>query len=183
MKTKNIVPVSILGILICAIVAFPTPPYMWYATHAIDNYTGNGCTGYDETRDIAEALGFDSAIVDHANEIVGEWYRFKRFDAAATAQRWRGESAEINKVDFLFFSGHGCAYGPILGCNNDDYHVTSNEDIRFGGNYFLKWVIGDACEWFTGKPTVGMDEFERWNPSFKGVHVVLGHRAGSWSTY
>ena len=155
------------------------PSYMWYATYSINYYYGNGCSYYlNLGGSHAEADGFHNAVT--AKGLANSWYRYNRRDDACTAARWTGASAEINGVDFLFYSGHGCGTGPYLGCT-PVYTVTNWSDIRFGGNGFLRWVQGAACEWFVAGDAdpcgSGLTEYERWNASFAGVHTVQGHRA------
>ncbi|MBN1309625.1 MAG: hypothetical protein JXA18_17020 [Chitinispirillaceae bacterium] len=158
---------------------YGVPPYLWYATHSIEYYYGNGCSVYlnlDSPHD--EADGFHNAVV--AKGIGNSWRRYNRRDTECTAARWTGTSAETNGVDFLFYAGHGCGTGPYLGCNST-YEITNWSDIRFGGNGYLKWVQAAACEWFVAEALdqcdSERDEYERWEDCFAGVHTVQGHRA------
>ena len=171
---------------ISASIAMATPPYMWYATHSVENYVGNGCgvlSGYHNLANShEEADGFNTAIVNpvRSNLIVGRMFRYNRRDADATRARWLGDQAEINYVDFLFYSGHGTGFGPTLGCNAT-YTTDCRTDFRFRGIGYLKWVQASACLWFEAPQYAnGVSEFSRWNASFAGVHTVQGHRAVSY---
>lgn len=169
----------IVGVVLIVHVAQAVPPYMWYATHSIENYSGNGCDyGLNLQRTHEEADGFNAAI--QGRSLPNAWYRYNRRNEECTAERWTGEYAEINMVDFLFFSGHGCGTGPYLGCD-PAYELTNWTDIRFGGNGYLKWVQGSACSWFIAavadKCESGKEPFERWANCFAGVHAIMGHRA------
>ena len=164
------------------IILFGAPPYMWYATYSIEDYDANGDCGRENlwaAHDDAD--GFSSAVQQY--NFPNTWYRYNRRDTQCTAARWSGADAEINNVDFLFYAGHGCSTGPVLGCNSG-YPITCWNDISFGGNGFLKWVQGACCSWFTPQEydncNSNMDPIPRWWPCFKGVHSVMGHRATTW---
>jgi hypothetical protein len=192
MKQKNVVTgfFSIVFFLTAAVNAIP--PFLWYATHSIENYVGNGCACdtvvngnttwiscpyLEMSHDEAEA--FHNALV---NIGIGNCNRrYFRKDNSVTAELWAGNSAEINGVDFLFYSGHGAAFGPHLGCNST-YEVTCS-DIKFHGSGYLKWVQGCACLWFCPPQYAdGIGEFSRWFKSFQGVHTVQGHRAVTYES-
>lgn len=179
MKPFRIIITTIILTAIGGIAVYAVPPYMWYATHSIEYYYGNGCSpllNLDTSHDDAD--GFHNAIV--AKGISNSWRRYNRRDAECTATRWSGTSAENNSVDFLFYSGHGCGTGPYLGCSSA-YTITNWSDIRFGGTGYLKWVQATACGWFVPEAldqcNSGRDEYERWGNCFNGVHTVQGHRA------
>lgn len=186
MRTKNSLQLIFLGGLLLVSIVSATPPYMWYATYSIESYSGNGCSPDNNLSNCHdEADGFNNAIVDpvHANVISNEAYRNNRRDADATATRWTGVDAEVNNVDFLFYSGHGYGYGPFLGCN-PAYSLNIQTDVRFHGNGYLKWVQGSACLWFCHPNYANnVDEYTRWNNSFAGVHTVQGHRAITYDVY
>ncbi|MBN1759966.1 MAG: hypothetical protein JW863_16690 [Chitinispirillaceae bacterium] len=159
-----------------------TPPFMWYATHSIQYYVGNGCNaGLNLGGSHNEASGFSNAV--QAWGLPNTWYRYNRRDTECIAARWSGTAAEVNQVDFLFYSGHGCGTGPYLGCSSA-YSITNWADIRFGGNGYLKWVQGSACCWFVAPESddcqSGMHPFDRWNNCFAGVHTIQGHRANTF---
>lgn len=172
---------SALIILIVACSAFTVPPYMWYATYSVENYSMNGCHFFLNLFTAHEdAAGFSRAI-NSAGLPCDVRHVYNKLDAACTADLWSGHDAKVNKVDFLFYAGHGCGTGPYLGCN-PAYQIANWSDIRFGGNGFLKWVQAAACNWFIadsvdGDCSTGMTEFQRWNNCFAGVHVIQGHRA------
>lgn len=158
------------------------PPYMWYATYSIENYQANGSCGRNDLWSCHDdADGFSLAV--NGRNLSNTWYHYNRRDAACTANRWTGVDAEINYNDFVFYAGHGCGTGPIFGCN-PGYPITNWEDIRFGGNGYLKWVQGATCSWFAEQQydpcQSGVAVMERWTSCFRGVHAVQGHRAVTW---
>ncbi len=175
---------SALLVLAIACCAFTVPPYLWYATHSIEDYTMTGCHFFLNLFFChEEASGFSNAIVS-LNLPCQVRYVYNRHDDECTAARWTGMDAEINGVDFLFYSGHGCATGPYLGCNST-YQVTNWSDIRFGGSGYLKWVQAAACNWFIPDEmdedcATGMSVFQRWTNCFQGVHIIQGHRAATY---
>jgi hypothetical protein len=187
MKQKRFIIQFFFIIIFLKVVANAIPPYLWYSTHSVEDYVGNGCEckrvqidgvwiwaciNLDYAHD--EASAFSAAIVSLG--INNSMYRYNRQDVNATAARWAGADAEINYADFLFYSGHGTGFGPYLGCNST-YEVTCY-DIRFHENAYLKWVQASACQWFCSPDYAsGIGEFSRWSDSFKGVHTVQGHRA------
>jgi hypothetical protein len=190
MKQKKSMIHSLLIILFLSNIANAIPPYLWYSTHSVEDYVGNGCAcqtiqingiwildcpNLDYAHD--EAAAFNAAIVSLG--INNSMYSYNRLDNAATAARWMGTNAEINNADFLFYSGHGTGFGPYLGCNST-YEVTCY-DIRFHGEAYLKWVQASACLWFCHPDYAdGVSEYARWSGSFQGVHTVQGHRAISY---
>jgi Family of unknown function (DUF6345) len=159
--------------------AWPAPPFFWYSTNSIENYTGNGACGWGNLGTCHEdAAGFIVAVNGH--NIPNKWNRYSHKDADCYAIRWTGTNAENNGVDFLYYAGHGWGKGPYLGCNQG-YAITCWNDIRFGGSGYLKWVQASSCEWFASKAAdpaaTGLDEYQRWTSCFTGVHSVMGHRA------
>lgn len=178
---------SRVGVWVVAFVvssSVAVPPYFWYATHSIENYYyQNGGCYYDLALAHNEADGFHNAVQGHS--ILNKWRRYNRRDSECTATRWRGESAEINGVDFLYFSGHGRSRGPLLGCGST-FDIVNWDDIRFHGGQHLKWVQASACEWFVpahlDPDSTGRTALSRWNPCFNGVHTVQGHRAITYET-
>lgn len=161
---------------------YAAPPYMWYGTYSIENYDGNGDCGMvnlNRCHDFAE--GFSIAL--EALDLPHTEHKIERKDNECTALCWTNESAEINNVDFVFYSGHGWGCGPIFGCN-PGYPINCIDHIRFGGGGYLKWVQAISCMWFIPQeeevcPT-GLEVCARWNSSFKGVHAVMAHRARTW---
>lgn len=178
--------------LLSVSVSFAIPPYFWYATYGIENYLGNGTPmGADKYGNPVspnlnychqQCDGFHTAVTGHGGAINNEWRRYDLSspddDDAVTKYLWTGTSAQCNYVDFLFWSGHGGAWGPYLGDNPDYSPLWSYDHIRFHGNGYLKWVMADACQWFCpANYASGYDPYDRWDPAFVGVHSVLGHRA------
>ena len=88
-------------------VVFAIPPFMWFATHSINDYVGNGDCGRPNLDWCHyEADGFASALNALYTPYTEVNYRYNRRDSECTAQRWTGEGAETNHVDFLYYSGH-----------------------------------------------------------------------------
>ncbi len=170
-----------------AFTAFAIPPYMWWSTYSVQTYNGNVCheCGGDwpyvplKTPNL-EAQGFYNAMTNYSSYMNNQSKQYMRTEADVTGARWTGANAEINYNDFIFYAGHGWAFGPVfLNCVEFD----PRSDIRFGGNHYLKWVQAATCEWFVA-PEYGCDvsEVDRWSNSFTGVHAVMGHRAITYDT-
>lgn len=177
----SIIVRSALLTLILTFSAFTVPPYMWYATYSMENYSRTGCNVFVNLGSAHEdATGFSNAV-NSAGLSCDVRHVYNRRDAECIPSRWSGYYAEVNYVDFLFYAGHGCGTGPYLGCD-PAYQITNWSDIRFGGSGYLKWVQAAACNWFIadsidGSCGTGMDEFQRWENCFEGVHAIQGHRA------
>jgi hypothetical protein len=168
--------IVLLILVLCAANLSAVPPYMWFATHSIERYDLNGCpANYNLGTCHEDAAGFAAAVNAYADDESSVWHRFDREDTACTAARWTGSTAETNRVDFLFYAGHGDGGGPFLGCSAP-YIIEQYDDIRFGQSYYLKWVQAAACLWFTDSHN-GKSKFTRWDPAFCGVHTVMGHKA------
>lgn len=165
---------SLLLIFSVSFIITAEPPYMWYSTYSVENYVGNGCSGGNLGTCHEDADGFVYAVQGHA--INNPSYQFNRRDTACTADKFTGVTAETNYSDFIFYAGHGDGSGPFLGCGAAYNNLDSWTHLKLGQDGYLKWVQGAACQWFT--PTYsGMSIWQRWQPAFQGVHVVMGHRA------
>lgn len=158
------------------------PPYMWYATYSINDYDGNGSCGRGNLQRSHEGAAAFSAALEGMN-LQNTMYKYQRKDTECTAGRWTGENAEVNMVDFVFYAGHGCGKGPVFGCN-PGYAISNTDDIRFGGNGYLKWVQAASCSWFTEAEyddcQSGLSPKVRWMPCLQGVHAIMGHKAKTW---
>lgn len=195
MEKKKWVIKFFLLILLMQVTAVAIPPYLWYGTYSVENYAGNGCPcdtiqinghwgvfcGENLQYAHEEASAVSTAITNLG--INNSMLRNNRRDDAATAACWKGASAEIKYLDFLFFSGHGNGFGPRLGCSSE--YLLTCYDISFcGSGGYLKWAQGSACLWFCHPDYAnGVDEFTRWSGSFQGVHTVQGHRAYTYEVY
>lgn len=162
------------------------PPYMWYSTYSINDYTGNGdCGRGNLSKAHQEAAAFSAALESIILQFTTTQVQYchRRVDPQCMAYRWTGEDAEVNKVDFAFYAGHGCGKGPVFGCN-PGYPIYCKDDIRFGGNHYLKWVMAVSCSWFAPPEhdgcNTGLSVKVRWLPCLKGVHAIMGHQAVTW---
>lgn len=168
--------------LFFAFVAFAVPPFLWYGTYSINNYscmsygTCQGNLGWPSLGTcLTDAEGFNNAVVGHDMPGTYKWYQYNRENGEATSNRWVGDYPEIMDNDFLFYAGHGWGFGPCLtGCTV----VDPRTDLRFGNSGYLKWVQVAACEWFVHPNyACNVSEINRWSNSFTGVHAVMAHRA------
>lgn len=75
-----------------------------------------------------------------------------------------------DKVDIVFFSGHGDQNGPLFGVSTHDDGKARPEEIKWG-NRDLEWIAFDACEILK---YAGV--WDRWRQAFKGLHYILGFR-------
>ena len=77
------------------------------------------------------------------------------------------DSAWADNVDIAFFAGHGNAQGPFFGTMRDSGQATPSE-VRLG-DIDLEWIAFHACQVLERA-----DVFNRWGPSFRGLHYILG---------
>jgi len=73
-----------------------------------------------------------------------------------------------DKVDIVYFSGHGDQNGPVFGVKNHVDGQAKPSQVRLG-NLNLEWLVLDAC---LVLQETGV--FSRWRGSFKGLHYILG---------
>lgn len=72
-----------------------------------------------------------------------------------------------DNVDIAFFAGHANQQGPVFGTRTDSGQATPSE-VRLG-DLDLEWVAFHACQVLE---RAGV--FDRWGPSFIGLHFMLG---------
>ncbi len=166
---------------------YSVPSYFWFSTYSIEDYASNGGCWSNLDHCHEDADGFAQCVQDYA--IPNRLYRYNRRDSEVTASRWSGTYAEVNEVDFVFYSGHGWGKGPYLGCATG-YPLTNYTDIKFGASGYLKWVQAAACSFYApdslDDANTGMPPLTRWDNSFRGAHSVLAHRAtcfDHWYSY
>lgn len=85
----------------------------------------------------------------------------------------------VEKVDLVYFSGHGSSVGPRFGGLTSDDGTARNTEVKWGNGNVLKWVVLDCCFALhtasTASPT-GADTITRWRGAFAGVHQIFGFR-------
>ncbi len=75
------------------------------------------------------------------------------------------------KVDILFFSGHGNQDGLLFGVPNQDNGEAKYDEIQLGQGGKLKWFAIDACR-ILEEAAPGASAF-RWGRTFKGLRQML----------
>lgn len=87
---------------------------------------------------------------------------FKKSSKGGTDAYW------IDDVDIAMFAGHGNKYKFHFGSTHDD-HYLHYTDASWGDDN-LEWIIIDACQVLKYD---GGSVFDRWGPTFKGLHYIL----------
>lgn len=77
-----------------------------------------------------------------------------------------------DKVDILFFAGHGSAQGPFFGTTRDSGEAAPGE-VRWGDRE-LEWIAFHACQVLNRK-----NVFDRWWDAFAGLHYMLGFHSNA----
>lgn len=89
-----------------------------------------------------------------------------------------GATGRLNKVDLLYFAGHGFQDGLRLDDGDSSTHdefVETTDIQNWGSNDGLKWVTLDACDTLnTGAPPDPEATKKRWGAIFNGLHGLLG---------
>jgi len=86
------------------------------------------------------------------------------FPTAGTA------TTHVEKVDMVYFAGHGTWLGPQFGVLQDDA-VAKPAEIRWG-NGRLKWVVLNACDVLLDNSVT--HAIDRWGSAFAGLRYILG---------
>ncbi len=82
-----------------------------------------------------------------------------------------------DNVDLFYYQGHG---GPWGVTNNSGDRFAHSSEIRWG-NKDLEWAALDACSTLQWEAD-GKNVFERWGPSFQGMHMLLGYATTTYDT-
>ena len=99
-----------------------------------------------------------------------------------------------DKVDIMFFAGHGTQNGPYFGRSDRDDGIAKPTEIRLG-NIDLEWMAFHACCTLCHYPSSGSclykdrcgdyssstNVFNRWRNSFQGLHYILGFGTIAWT--
>ncbi|GEM_PF-3335191 len=97
---------------------------------------------------------------------------FDLLDSAAPPAFLSGDDdLYAEKVDILFFSGHGNQDGLLFGVPNKDNGEAKYDEIQLGQGGKLKWFAIDACK-VLEESASGASAF-RWGRIFKGLRQLL----------
>jgi hypothetical protein len=80
------------------------------------------------------------------------------------------DSFYADKVDIVYFAGHGSSTGPFFGRADKDDGTAKYSEIQLGDKS-CNWIIFDACSVLAYD---GGSVFTRWKRTFKGLHYILG---------
>ena len=97
----------------------------------------------------------------------GEFPTGSMYCARSLSRISGSDSTWVDNVDIAFFAGHGNPQGPIFGTTIDSGQATPNE-VRLG-DLDLEWIAFHACQVLQREGV-----FDRWGPSFTGLHYMLG---------
>jgi hypothetical protein len=78
------------------------------------------------------------------------------------------DTSFVDKVDIVFFSGHGSASGWLFGVANHDDGKTKPSELGLGDSN-IEWLAVDACQVLDFN-----NVFTRLRGAFKGLHYILG---------
>lgn len=78
-------------------------------------------------------------------------------------------SSYAEKVDLLFFSGHGTQDGLLFGVPSNDNGEAKYDEVLLGLGGKLKWFVVDACKVLEETGVIF-----RWGRVFKGLRIMLG---------
>jgi hypothetical protein len=78
--------------------------------------------------------------------------------------------SKVEKVDMVYFAGHGSSLGFDFGVMQDDARAKPAE-IRWGDGR-LKWVVLNACKVLLDNPN--SRAIDRWGQAFTGLRYILG---------
>ncbi|HKE82319.1 MAG TPA: DUF6345 domain-containing protein [Vicinamibacterales bacterium] len=81
------------------------------------------------------------------------------------------DTSVVEKVDIVYFAGHGTPLGFEFGVLQDDARAKPAE-IRWGDGR-LKWVAIDACK-VLFHDDVTNPVIDRWGQAFRGLRYILG---------
>lgn len=80
------------------------------------------------------------------------------------------DTTNVEKVDMVYFAGHGTGLGFQFGVLKDDA-VAKPAEIRWGDER-LKWVVLNACDVLLD--SAASRAIDRWEPAFRGLRYILG---------
>ena len=80
------------------------------------------------------------------------------------------DTTHVEKVDMVYFAGHGTGEGFEFGVLEDDARAKPAE-LRWGHGR-LKWVVLNACDVLLDNP--GFSAIDRLGPAFTGLRYILG---------
>ncbi|AFZ69619.1 DUF6345 domain-containing protein [Deinococcus peraridilitoris] len=101
---------------------------------------------------------------------------YNKSEASAYEQHLKsGPSELVDRVDLGFFTGHGMPTGVLFSSSRDDsfLDISAGDTVQWG-NTDLEWMVFAACE-VLQRTAGGRGVANRWGPSFKGLHMMLGY--------
>jgi hypothetical protein len=97
--------------------------------------------------------------------------RDKHFEQSGVGAPPKGsDKTKVEKVDMVYFAGHGDSLGFDFGVLQDDARAKPAE-IRWGDGR-LKWVVLNACKVLLDNPN--SRAIDRWGQAFTGLRYILG---------
>jgi PKD repeat protein len=153
-----------------------TAPQMTYYVYAEAGDSGTGISDM--------ANGFWNTIKGSSNGNTdwGDWQNSQTIidPTSARESHWTGDAANwIQKSDFAYFSGHGNRNMFAFENSDENYpYLNYSDSSRISlGIGRTKWAVIDACE------SLNYTSWENWNPSFNGLHMLLGWNTSTVPSY
>lgn len=120
-----------------------------------------------------DANGFSAGLIGLGWPRVFNWY-----NANAWERDWRDCSLGgldcsdgVDRVDYVYYAGHGSAGTLCLPSNNHDSSWVDATKARFQN---ARWVGFASCQTLRAQATPPTEPIRRWFNSFQGSHMLLG---------
>ena len=90
----------------------------------------------------------------------------------------------MDNADIVFYIGHGNGGGFTFESNHDDGNLTYTDAAGAWGDIDLEWLALLSCEVLKADYG-GQRWWQRWGPSFDGLHLLLGFEtnAHDWPAF
>lgn len=152
----------------------------WVVDYAKSSYrptpltnSGNNAAGFYQTLAITGIKRFNYGN-QHAWDQDLE-FDFSNNDPALRPAFPYGESNNYaEKVDILYFCGHGKPEAMLFGEPGHDNLQAHHNEMQLGVRKVLKWLVADACQVLQQNFVI-----TRWGHVFKGLRYLLGFHGDS----
>lgn len=176
----------VIFIMLCAMMGYSTPTWMWVGTYDIDN---DPCYGSLDA--IVTGNGFfSSALARHPSGPTPNRY-INGTNQQVCANNINNSSREM--CDFIFVGGHGSPLGQSIWNNSGTTCTGWFSTLQYGvgggdpyatamnlGTNYVRWAYFCGCHVLKNPPTSLISIFQGWAPAFQGVQCILGYASMGW---
>jgi hypothetical protein len=172
----------VLFIMLCAVMGYSTPTWMWIGTYDIDN---NPCNYGGLDAIVTGNSFFNGALSRHPNGPTPNRY-INYTEKQVCPNNINSSSREL--CDFIFVGSHGSPLGQAIwnnsgttcagwfstlqnGVGGGDPYATA---MNLGTNY-VRWAYFCGCHVLKNPPTPVLELFTSWAPAFQGVQCIFGY--------